>query len=80
MANNIDKPLHSYYDDNVDPDTPDVEIEFDLPEFDEDNVFMMEDGSALITDEEEAELPPIENTPHTANLVAYFDDDELNTL
>ena len=75
----IDKPL--YYDEGlVDPDADDIEIE--LPDFSDANIEMMEDGSALIGEEDESdpELPPIDTVPHSSNLVAYFEDDELDEM
>jgi len=77
----IDK---TYYDASlVDPMTDDVEI--DIPSVDgftADNVYEMEDGSAVIGDDPtmEDELPPMDQVPHSSNLVGYFEDDELNEI
>jgi hypothetical protein len=75
----IDKPL--YYDETqIDPDEPDIELEID-PDYGSENVIEFDDGSAEIGDfEEESELPPMDQVPHTSNLVAYFDDDELSDI
>jgi len=79
----IEKELSPYYDQsNVDPDSPDIQVEISDEELTEDNVVEFEDGSALVgeTAEEDSDLPPIEQTPHNSNLVAYFSDSELNEM
>ena len=82
----IDKSLNQYYDESqIDPDAPDIEVEFDLFGADEglgSNVIEFEDGSAEVGDFDEvpADLPPMDQIPHTSNLVAYFDNKELTDM
>lgn len=77
----IDKAYYNQYD--VDPMKDDVEIEVtqNIP-LTADNVFEMDDGSAYIGENPDApdELPPMDQVPHNANLVAYFDDNELSEI
>jgi hypothetical protein len=76
----VDKPV--YYDETqIDPDEPDIELVLDPEAFESANVIEFEDGSAEVGEfDEEPELPPIDQVPHTANLVAYFDDSELSEI
>jgi len=81
MANNIERRTYPMPD-GSDPLAPDVDIELDETPLS--NVMEMADGSAIVSeepfDDEENELPPIDQTPHHANLVAYFEDDELTEI
>jgi len=79
----VERELSPYYDEsNVDPDSADIELEIDSTFSDEMNVMEMEDGSAIVGDtvEEDSELPPMDQIPHTSNLVAYFNDSELTEI
>ena len=81
--NNVDKSLNYGYpiDPQADLTADDIEIEMGGEEV-ATNVMLMEDGSAEVGefDDEESELPPITEVPHTSNLVAYFDDEELTQI
>ena len=80
MAVNNVENANAYEVADANPLQPD--IEFDLPsDFDEEDMTEMDDGSVVFGAEAEAaELPPINETPHTANLVGYFDESSLSKL
>ena len=79
----IEKPLDPYYDETqVDPDEPDIELFLDQ-ESDYENITEFEDGSVDIGevgDGADADLPPMDQIPHESNLVAYFEDSDLNEI
>jgi hypothetical protein len=82
-GSNVDKPLGMYYDEGqVDPDEADIELSLNQ-ESDYENITEFEDGSVDIGPMgmgEDSELPPMDQIPHSANLVAYLEDDELNEI
>jgi len=76
-ANNQVERQNEYIVDDADPQGADVE--FDLPM--DTDIEEMEDGSALIGAVPDSdELPDITAAPHGANLVSYFERDELTEI
>ena len=68
-----------YYDDSLtDPDADDIEVE--LPDFQEEDIEYMEDGSVVVGIDDEDDELDISQIPHTENLVSLFDDGELDTM
>jgi len=80
----IEKELSPYYDEsNVDPEAPDIELEVSDDFESEVNTIEYADGSAMVGEglnDEEDELPPMDQIPHNSNLVAYFSDTELTEI
>ena len=83
-SNNVDKPLGTYYDvGQVDPDEPDIELTIPPEDTDYANILEFEDGSVEVgefDEDEDTALPPMDQIPHNSNLVAYFEDKDLNEI
>ena len=80
---NVDTP--DYYDKSqVDPNAADIELSL-VDEPDEamgSEMIEFEDGSVEIGEfeDEDGEMPPMDQIPHSSNLVAYFDDADLTEI
>jgi len=76
-VNNQIERQNEYIVDDADPQS--VDVEFDLPE--NSPIEELDDGGVLIGEvEEDSGLPFINDAPHNANLVAYFEKQDLTKM